>query len=168
MFHSLVIDLNVLFYNAATSYYHKDAIKKCLASWPNPNNLLKAVNEDVNNNVYLAEVRALGIIDKLLTGPLWRLIDSCHSVLELNPFLLRLKVKLTELCSNASSVLPGGHIFDDTDVKLHDNDNIYSDLFEGTGDIEFDVLTQQAVEVIFHAFLIILERQCAVQLPGGK
>ena len=65
-------------------------------------------------------------------------------------------------------MLTGGHIFDDTDVKLHDNDNIYSDLFEETGDNEFDVLTQQAVEVIFHAFLIILEHQCAIQLSGGK
>ena len=89
---------------------------------------------------------------------MWRLIESCHSVLELNPFLLHLKVKLTELCNNASSVLSGGHIFDDTDVTLHDIDVIYSSLFEETSDIEFDVLTQQALEVIFHEFLIILER----------
>ena len=41
-------------------------------------------------------------------------------------------------------------------------------MFEETGDIEFDVLTQQALEVIFHSFLIILERQCAVKLPEGK
>ena len=99
LFHSLVIDLSSCS-TAAALYYHKDTIKNVLASWHNPNNLLKAVNEDVSNNVYLAEVRALGMIDKLLTGPLWRLIESYHSVLELNPFLLCLKVNLTELCSN--------------------------------------------------------------------
>ena len=65
----------ILFYNAAALYYHKEAVKKFLASWPNPNNLLKAVNEDISNKVYLAEVRALGIINKLLTGPLWRLLS---------------------------------------------------------------------------------------------
>ena len=32
-------------------------------------------------------------------------------------------------------------------------------------DGEFDTLTQQALEVVFHA---ILERQCADQLPGGR
>lgn len=35
-------------------------------------------------------------------------------------------------------------------------------------DGEFDTLTQQALEVVFHAILIILERQCADQLPGGR
>ena len=35
-------------------------------------------------------------------------------------------------------------------------------------DDEFDVLTQQCLEVVFHAILIILERQCSDQLPGGK
>ena len=29
-------------------------------------------------------------------------------------------------------------------------------------------MTQQSLEVIFHAMLIILERQCVDQLPGGK
>ena len=29
-------------------------------------------------------------------------------------------------------------------------------------------MTQQAPEVIFHAFLIILERQCVAQIPRGE
>lgn len=65
---------NILFYNAAALYDHRDSVVSFLSSWPDPNNLLKAVNEDVSNKLFLSEVRELGIIDKLLTGPLWRLI----------------------------------------------------------------------------------------------
>lgn len=31
-----------------------------------------------------------------------------------------------------------------------------------------DILTQQALEIIYHAIRIILERQCKDQLPEGK
>nr|XP_047132372.1 uncharacterized protein LOC124811137 [Hydra vulgaris] len=83
---------NILYYNAAALYYHKDSITKFFNAWPNPNNLLKAIKEDITNLVFIAEVRALGIIDKLLTGPMWRIIESLDSILFLNPYLLRLKV----------------------------------------------------------------------------
>lgn len=33
---------------------------------------------------------------------------------------------------------------------------------------DFDIMIQQAPEVIFHAFLIILERQCVAQIPRGE
>jgi hypothetical protein len=38
----------------------------------------------LNNNVYIAGCRALGIVDKLLTGPLWRQIESTKHILDLN------------------------------------------------------------------------------------
>ncbi|XP_065669266.1 uncharacterized protein LOC136088717 [Hydra vulgaris] len=75
---------NILYYNAAALYYHKDAITEFLNAWPNPNNLLKAIKEDITNLVFIVEVRALGIIDKLLTGPMWRIIESLDSILLLN------------------------------------------------------------------------------------
>ena len=87
-------------------------------------------------------------------------------MLALNPYLLRLKIKLSTLCKDASSLFTGGVIFDESHT-LH-KDDMYECLFAETNDVEFDILTQQALEVIFHAFLIILERQCAYQLPGGK
>ena len=31
-----------------------------------------------------------------------------------------------------------------------------------------DILTQQWLDVLFHAILVILERQCIDRLPGGK
>ena len=58
-------------------------------------------------------------------------------------------------------------VFEPRDVKIH-KDKLYEKLFEDTGNIEFVVLVQQSLEIISHAFLIILERQAIDQLPGGK
>jgi E1A/CREB-binding protein len=158
---------NILFYNGAALYYHSESIKEFISQWPNPNNLLKAVYEDISNLLFLAESRALGIFDKLITGPLWRLIEENKNILSMNKFLFRLKMKLSDLCKDASSMLNQTPVFDPRDVKIH-KDKLYEKLFEETGNIEFDVLVQQSLEIISHAFLIILERQAIDQLPGGK
>ena len=44
--------------------------------------------EDMNNLVHKAGVHALGIIDKLITGPFWGLIEKKGSILDLNPFFV--------------------------------------------------------------------------------
>ena len=84
--------------------------------------------------------------------------------------MFHLKLKLSDFCKDSSSILSGEiNIFGDDDevIDLHHRDELYVKLFEDSGDCEFEVLTQQALEVIFHAILIILERQCIDQLPGG-
>ena len=55
----------------------------------------------------------------------------------------------------------------DDNIVEHHRDILYKKLFEPTTD-NFDILTQQYIEVLFHAIFIILERQCVDQLPGGK
>ncbi|XP_065647261.1 uncharacterized protein LOC136077007 isoform X2 [Hydra vulgaris] len=98
---------------------------------------------------------------------MWRIIESLDSILFLNPYLLRLKVRLSSLCIDASSLLfANGKIFEDTNL-LH-QDVVYTKLFECTQNDEFDSLTVQSLEIIFHSILVILERQCADQLSGGK
>ena len=46
-------------------------------------------------------------------------------------------------------------------------DELYHKLFKESGNDEFDVLTIQALEHIFHAILVIVERQAFDHLPGG-
>ena len=57
------------------------------------NRLLLAVQEDLQNMTYVAGVWALGIMDKIITGPFWGLVNQKHSILELNPDLLVMKNK---------------------------------------------------------------------------
>ncbi|WAR27091.1 LOW QUALITY PROTEIN: hypothetical protein MAR_012795, partial [Mya arenaria] len=53
-----------------------------LDSLPDPNDLLKSVAFDIQEHVFLAV--ALGIIDKLITGPFWREIERKRNILNLN------------------------------------------------------------------------------------
>ena len=71
---------NIVFYDAAALYFHKEAITEFFHAWPNKNNLLEAVNEDISNKLYLAEVRALGIADKIVTGPFWRIVENVDNM----------------------------------------------------------------------------------------
>ena len=47
-------------------------------------------------------------------------------------------------------------------------DDLYGHLFDESGDEELDCLTQESLEILCHALLLILERQATDQLPGGK
>ena len=96
---------NILFYNATAVYYHREEISSFVKAWHNPNNLLKAVFKDISNELFLSEVRALGIVDKLVTGPLWRLIEASNNILSLNPHLFDLKMQLSQFCNDSSSIL---------------------------------------------------------------
>jgi E1A/CREB-binding protein len=67
--------------------YHRNHIKEFIEVYFNKediNRLVSSVYNYVNNPVYLAGCRALGIIDKLLTGPLWRIIENEEHILDLN------------------------------------------------------------------------------------
>ena len=148
-------------------YYHRAEISSFVKAWPNPNNLLKAVFEDISNELFLAEVRALGIVDKFVTGPLWRLIEAANNILSLYPHLFDLTKQLSQFCNDSSPIFQRSKtVFDDNVVEHHRN-ILYKKLFEPTTD-SFDILTQQCLKVLFHAILVILERQCVDQLPGGK
>ena len=68
-------------------FYHKDHIDDFIKKWPAPNRLLQAVGKDVKEKIYLAGARALGIIDKICTGPFYRLLSEVDNILELNPHL---------------------------------------------------------------------------------
>ena len=57
----------------------------------------------------------------------------------MNKYLLRLKMKLSDLCKKASPMLNQTPVFDPRDVKIH-KDKLYEKLFEDTNNIEVDVL----------------------------
>ena len=75
---------NILFFDAAATFYHRNHIYTFLSSILDLNNLLKAVHFDIQVTLYLTQIRALGMVDKVITGPFWRLIESTTSILDLN------------------------------------------------------------------------------------
>ena len=82
---------NVIFYNGGAVYYHREHVSNFINSKCKNNRLLLAVNEDLSNKVFVAGVRSLGIIPKLITGPYLRLVGKLEHMLDLNPYLLQLQ-----------------------------------------------------------------------------
>ncbi len=126
--------------------------------------MLQSILFDINEDVYLAGVRALGIIDKLLTGPFQREVSSKGSVLDLNSMLLKLINTLQIWSENGSEAIRSHDSPLELDVK---KDKLFEALFE-QHDPEFDAMTALAIEVAAAEMLILVERQAESQLPGGK
>lgn len=158
---------NIVFYDAAAVYYHRKDITEFLNAWPNPNGLLKAVAFDIRQNVFLAGVRALGMMHKLVTEPLQSLIKCSGSILELNKELFALQTALTEWMGDGSKPFGEATVFSEDKVTLV-KDKLFSALFTPTDDASLDSLTQVALELISTEMLILLERQAASQLPEGE
>ena len=64
---------NILFWNAAFVLFHQRHFMSFFFFdiYGTPNNLLEAVQEDLNEIKNIAGCRALGAINKPLTGPYW-------------------------------------------------------------------------------------------------
>ena len=160
--------INVLFVLGGAAYFHKFHVVDFVSNFSVQTNSLLTAILDNEDEVYLASFRALGIVDKLITGPLFRLVENSNGhIFSLNQVWNYVKLKLQDLSENSSSMLtmqedlivPGGEIT---------RDDVYESLLSDTHDPELDTLTQQCLELFCCSFFILLERQLVDQLPGGK
>ena len=112
---------------------------------------MSAVHQDLQVSSYMAACRALGMIDKLVTGPLWRAISKEGHILDMNIEYQ----KLHDLF-----LLWG------SDVEIH-KDKIFDYLFSPRDEV-FEDLTKQCLEVIFSGFLVVTKRLLGDHLKGGS
>ena len=62
---------NILFYDAGVLFYIVELVKKIFIDvWQTPNQLLRAVLSDIHIPEYVAGCKALGLVNKIITGPL--------------------------------------------------------------------------------------------------
>ena len=74
---------NALFANGGRIYQLYEHIINFLRKvWGTPNRLLQAVLDDAEHDLYIAGCKALGLIDKHITGPLWRVLESDVHILD--------------------------------------------------------------------------------------
>ena len=156
---------NILFYDAAATYFHRHHIFDFISSLPDPNNLLKAVLYDVQQKIYLSHIRALGMVDKVITGPFWRLVEGTSSILDLNGPLSHMLETFKKWSVDATPLLEQEPLFHDVDIH---KDPMYDELFADQQDADFDTYTQVALEMVLTGIVLILERQAKDQLEGGK
>ena len=62
---------NILFWNGGAVFYHRNNFTRYFECFGTPNRLLRAVKIDLGIISNIAGCRALGIVDKLITGPFW-------------------------------------------------------------------------------------------------
>eukprot|EP00057_Strongylocentrotus_purpuratus_P029094 XP_011683568.1 PREDICTED: uncharacterized protein LOC105447354 isoform X1 [Strongylocentrotus purpuratus] len=153
---------NILFEGASALYFHVPHIQEFLSMIQNRNNLLLAIEEDINEKLLVAEIRALGIFYIAAIKPLWERIISSGNIFDTNEPLHQLQTKLMVWKEDASPLLAG-----DSPFNISTGDDISKKLLDST-DAEAEMLTTQALELISCAVLLILQRQCKDQLPGGK
>jgi len=156
---------NVLFIDGGAVFYHRNHILDYLSSGRSSKNnkLIASIEKLVSNKILLAECRALGIISKLITGPLWRLLENPHiSFFDMNDFWQVLVEKISEFSKDSSNLLLGQSIFQEEHAE---QDVVYQCLFEKS---EMDDLTVSALQNICSAMEPMLRRQLSDQLPGGS
>ena len=155
---------NILFYDAAGVYFLRThMIEYLTTSHGSLNLLLQAVSADLQVPQYITGCRALGIIDKLITGPLWRHLQlSTASVLSMSDIYTQMKEKFEEWGEDAQAVLEGG----DHLLRQHEKvDEVYKVLFIGTQD---DCVVQELLQLLFKSFAATVQRLLLDHLPGGQ
>ena len=155
---------NILFYDAGVLYYISDFVKSFFQNvWQTPNQLLRAVYNDIQVPEYLAGCRALGVINKIVTGPLWHLLESSDiSITEMNEYYQILVSHIDKWSTDASKLVHG-------EVVLYaefppSEDAVWHSLIALS---ESDSITQEILQIIFHAFSALLTRLLSDHLPGG-
>lgn len=67
---------NILFTNAGHVYFLRHKIIELLNKTSNSNGLLQSVLHDLETPFFISGCKALGLISKYITTPLWRVIEN--------------------------------------------------------------------------------------------
>ena len=164
---------NILFYDAAGVYYLQthmlDFIKTVHGN--QANRLAKAVGNDLQEPMYLAGCRALGLVDKIITGPLWRkLQESSMSVLKMSEVYSNISEKFDQWSLNAQGVVEGTALLQD-DMVVH-YDEVFEELRKSDDDVVADSsatgMTLELLQLLCQAFSVCTKRLLSDHLPGGE
>ena len=156
---------NVLFYDAAGIYYLRELMVRFIKSvhGMQANQLLQSVIIDLKNPNLIAGCRALGLIDKIVTGPLWRkLVSKSVSVLSMGATYCKIKEKFDLWSEDASSLIDGSAICI-ADIDIH-KDFVWEALVQSDSS---DAVTIEVLQLLFQAFSVTTQRLLADHLPGG-
>ena len=127
------------------------------------NLLMKAVNADVNLDQYIAGVRALGLIDKVVTTPLWKVLEKKEHMSGMTERYEQMRECFSRWAQDASEFMSGEvQMFDDVEVN---KDEVYRQLIEKC---KLDERTKQILEMVFASFESKLRVLVQDQLKEGE
>nr|XP_054753364.1 uncharacterized protein LOC129259117 [Lytechinus pictus] len=155
---------NILFHNAAGVAYLLPELLEFFDKHKDDNELMKGVHADLVIKQFIAGARALGLIDKVVTGPLWRTINEKGHIADMNDRYRVIHQGFSRWSDDSSQFMRGKDIlFDDIDIK---KDEIYHSLVQVNP--ELDEMTKQILELVFLTFCQVTEKMLADHLPSGS
>ncbi|XP_072170908.1 uncharacterized protein [Diadema setosum] len=99
---------NIMFFNAGFIFFLHKQMTSFLDSYGASNKLLKCVEADLKEPFYLAGCRALGLISKHVTAPLWRILeDKAVHILDLPQVYSRIQETLGKGTDNPQQFIDG-------------------------------------------------------------
>ena len=140
---------NVSFHNATGMYYIREHIQEFYRkAFGTPNRLHVAVFADICTGGFIAACRALGMIGKLVTGPLWRELECPDtSIAKMSGTYQALCASFERLEADPSSLLDGSaKLFPGVQINV---DAVHHELFTSNG---IDGATLVILKLIIAAF----------------
>ena len=101
----------------------------------------------------------------MITKPLWDAIKSSENVFALNSTLHAVQQKLETWKDDPQGLMDGDTCVPGIRIQ---QDDLYDCVMEPLEDGHIHSMCVQALQLICCALLLILERQCQDNLPGGK
>ena len=156
---------NISFLIGGVYYYHKDSIVDFLLSQDSENFLLQSIREGIDDVVFLACSRALGIIEKLISDPLFRSVVQAKQIFDLNNMWESLLNFLELNSHDASNLFNGNTVFDES---LLTKDTMFEKLFQETENPFLGSLTEDCLELTCCPCFLMIKSQLRDHLSGGK
>ena len=156
---------NITFYNGCGIYFLISHLLEFFKHVHSENRLLGAVFDDLQVKSFVAGCRSLGLISKIITAPLWRILeDKKTHVLQMSQKYQHLLACMEKFAENSLEFMKGEV------VVFNDVESVKDEIFENlvAPSDEYDVLTAQALELIFAALVVKTKRMLADHLKGGK
>ena len=99
---------NIVFYNAGGLYFLRNHLIRYLQEVHHTKNkLLQCVLDDLNSTVYQQGCCAIGIVNKCVTGPFWRTLESKITMSELSKKYQEMENLLSKWSVDATPLLAG-------------------------------------------------------------
>ncbi|XP_033731138.1 uncharacterized protein LOC117320739 [Pecten maximus] len=152
---------NILFHNAGVVYFFHEN----MVSFLKDHGSNQWVLHDLNTSFFIAGCKALGLICKLVTSPLWNLIEKKEiHIMDMNRHYLQLTTFLSDASNNlddfmCGQILPFG---EDTYVK---RDKLYEKLITPS---QYDGETCTILGIILPAIAKLAKNHFRDHLPCGK
>ena len=154
---------NVIFYDVAGVYFLAPVMSE-YCSFAERNRLLDAVAADLNEIHYLTGCRALGIVGKIVTAPLWRFLVSDAPFSDVAGVYQSLTQSFGAWAGDASDLLDGCAC-PFPGAKLHKDSVVWDALFTPC---EKDAKTRQLLQLLCTAFHAYMTRAWSAYLDGGE